>query len=86
MMVIENTPKEEMDRIVKFLMDAGLPITLAQLNIEPSEENLKLIVDHTVNHNNLIHHEPFIINESIVKNAILAADAIGREYLRQKNQ
>lgn len=86
MMVIENTPKEEMDRIVQFLMDVDLPITLAQLNIEPTEENLNLIADHTVNHNNLIHHEPHIINESIVKNAILAADAIGREYLKSKNQ
>ena len=84
MMVIENTPKPEMDRTARFLMDAGLPITLAQLNIEPSGENLNLIVDHTVNHNNLIHHEPHIINEAIVKNAILAADAAGRRYLAER--
>ena len=84
MMVIENTPKDEMDKIVRFLMDVDLPITLSQLNIDATEENLNLIVDHTVNHNNLIHHEPHVINESIVKNAILAADAIGREYLKNK--
>ncbi len=81
MMVIENTPHEEMDRTIRFLMDVDLPITLEQLNIEPTDENLDKIVDHTVNHNNLIHHEPCIINEKIVKNALLAANAIGHSYL-----
>ena len=84
MMVIENTPSDEMDRTINFLMDVDLPITLGQLNIEPSEENLSLIVDHTVNHNNLIHHEPHIINEAIVRNAILAADELGRHYLSRR--
>lgn len=81
-MVIENTPKDEMDKIICFLNDVELPITLAQLNIEASPENLALIVDHTVNHNNLVHHEPHYISETIVRNAILAADAIGQDYLR----
>ena len=81
MMVLENTPKEEMDRTIRFMLDVDLPVTLEQLNIEPSDENLDKIVDHTVNRNNLIHHEPLIINEKIVKNAILAANEIGHEYL-----
>ena len=81
MMVLENTPKEEMDRTIRFMLDVDLPVTLEQLNIEPSDENLDKIVNHTVNRNNLIHHEPLIINEKIVKNAILAANAIGHEYL-----
>lgn len=83
-MVIENTPQRQLEETVKFLIDVELPVTLAQLNIEPTEENLRLIVDHTVNHNNLVHHEPCIINESIVRNAILAADAIGRAFLEGK--
>ena len=81
MMVLENTLKEEMDRTIRFMLDVDLPVTLEQLNIKPSDENLDKIVDHTVNRNNLIHHEPLIINEKIVKNAILAANAIGHEYL-----
>ena len=81
MMVIENTPHEEMDRTIRFLMDIDLPVTLEQLNIEPTDENLDKIVDHTVNHNNLIHHEPHIISEKLVKHAILAANAIGHRYL-----
>lgn len=81
MLVLENTPQAEMDEAIRFMTDIGLPITLEQLNIEPSDENIDKIVDHTVNHNNLIHHEPLIISESIVKNAILAANAIGHRYL-----
>ncbi len=81
MMVIENTPREEMDRTIRFMIDIDLPVTLEQLNIEPSDENLSRIVDHTVNHNNLIHHEPHIISEKLVRDAILAANAIGHRYL-----
>lgn len=84
MMVLENTPFEEMDKTIKFMMDVDLPVTLEQLNIQPTDENLDKIVDHTVNHNNLIHHEPLIINEKIVKDAILAANAIGHKYLSEK--
>ena len=40
MMVLENTPKEEMDRTIRFMLDVDLPVTLEQLNIEPSDENL----------------------------------------------
>lgn len=80
-MVIENTPKEEMDRTIRFLRDVNLPLTLKQLSIEPSKDNLDLIVNHTVNGNSLIYHEPHIINETIVRNAIVAADAIGNSYL-----
>ena len=84
LMVLENTPKEEMDKTIRFMLDIGLPVTLEQLNIEPTEENLAKIVDHTVNHNNLIHHEPLIINEYVVKNAILAANEIGHAYLNER--
>lgn len=84
MMVIENTSAEEMDETIRFLVDVDLPVTLGQLNIEATKENLDLIVDHTVNRNNLVHHEPHIINEDIVRNAILAADEIGRTYLNNR--
>ena len=45
-------------------------------------EILNLIVDHTVNKNPLIHHEPVVITEGVVKNAILAADELGQKYLK----
>ena len=79
-LVLENAPKELIDRIVRFMMAVDLPVCLEDLNIEASEENLHIIADHALNHNPLIHNEPHINTESSVKNVILAADKIGRDY------
>ena len=80
-LVLENAPKELIDRIVRFEMAVDLPVCLAQINIEPSEENLNIIADHVINHNVLINNEPHIVNEDVIKQCILAADRIGRSYL-----
>ena len=84
-MVLENTPKAEMDRIMQFMSDVGLPITLEGIHVPATEENMRIIAHHTVVKNPLIHHEPVFINEDIVVNALWAADEIGRRYL-EKNQ
>ena len=83
-LVLENASKELIDKIVRFMIAVDLPVTLAQLNIEMSEENLNIIADHTINHNPLIHHEPHIVSEQSVKDIIKAADKIGRNYLEGK--
>lgn len=84
-LVLENESKELIDRIARFLLAVDLPVCLEDLNIAPTEENLNIIADHTLNHNPLIHHEPLIVSESSVKNAILAADRIGRLYKEGKS-
>ncbi len=80
-LVLENAPVEEIDRIVRFEIEIDLPVSLAQLNIESTEENLSIIVDHVINHNKHIYNEPVIITEESVKNSIVEADRIGRLYL-----
>lgn len=84
-LVLENAPKALIDKILRFMIAVDLPVTLAQLNIEMTEENLSIIADHTINHNPLIHHEPHIVSEQSVKNIIKAADKIGRNYLEGKS-
>lgn len=83
-LVLENAPAEELDKMLEFLYDVDLPVTLGQIGIELSEENLHIIVDHTLNKNILIHHEPFAVNESIIRSAIIAADNLGKEFLEKK--
>lgn len=85
-MVLENTPKEEMDCIMQFMCDVGLPITLEGIHVPATEENMRIIAYHTVVKNPLIHHEPVFINEDIVVNALWAADEIGRRYLEKRNR
>lgn len=84
-LVLENSPKELIDRIVRFMIAVDLPVCLAQLNIEASPENLAVIADHTVNHNPLINNEPHIVSEESIKSIILAADRIGHMYLDGKS-
>ena len=79
-MVMENTPHETIDRIIRFLLAVDLPVCLEDLNIEASESNLHLIADHTLNHNPLIHNEPFAVTEKSIQQAILMADKLGRAY------
>lgn len=84
-MVLENTPKEEMNRIMQFMCDVGLPITLEGIHVPATEENMRIIAHHTVEKNPLIHHEPVFINEDILVNTLWAADEIGRRYLEKRN-
>jgi glycerol dehydrogenase len=79
-MIMENTPKDEFKKVVRFCFDVGLPITLSDMDIEPTRENVMIIADKVVNNNNLIYAEPFNITLEFVYNSILAADAMGRYY------
>ena len=79
-LVLENKPKELIDKIVRFLMAVDLPVHLRELNIEPTEENLHIIVEHTLKHNNLIYNEPLVVTAERLRSVILAADLIGRRY------
>ncbi len=79
-LVMENAPKELVDRIIRFLIAVELPVCLADLNIEPTEENLHIIADHTMNHNPLVHNEPILVTEKTIQQAILMADKLGHKY------
>lgn len=78
-MVIENTPAQTVDQVMGFMVDIGLPVTLQQLDVEPTEENIRLIAKKTAD-GPLIHQEPVLITEKIVYDAILMADELGKKY------
>ena len=68
-----------------FLHETDLPVSLAQIGIERTAENLDRIVNHAYDENKLIHHEPFVVTKDSMKAAIIAADNMGQAFLaRQK--
>lgn len=79
-LALENAPEEFIREVVGFMLAVGLPCTLADLDVEPTEENIRAIARKTAVENKLIQAEPFVITEDGVYNAILAADALGRHY------
>lgn len=80
-LVLENTPKETTEQILRFMADIGLPMTLGQLGVEATPENVRAIAQKTAE-GPLVHQEPFVVTEDTVYSAIFAADALGRRYQR----
>ena len=79
-MVMENTPKDLFEKVMRFCQEVGLPTTLEELDVEPTEENVMIIADTVVNHNKLIYAEPFKVTVEFVYNSIMAANALGHYY------
>ncbi|MCG8481975.1 MAG: iron-containing alcohol dehydrogenase, partial [Clostridia bacterium] len=80
-MILENRPTEEVNKIMKFMVEVGLPVTLEQVGIEATEENISTLAKKTYE-NALIHHEPFRVTEGRVYAAIVTADELGKSYLK----
>ena len=59
-------------------MEVGLPTTLADLQVDVTEENLQLIADNA-SLTELVR-EPYEITNEMLKNIVKTADAIGQYY------
>ena len=82
--IFENTSNEVVDSVMRFMVAAKLPVTLAELNVEATEENAIIIADKVVNRNKLIYADPMVINIDTVKAAVIAANAMGEAYKNGK--
>ncbi len=78
-MVLENTPAETVDKVMRFMVAIGLPVTLADLGVAAERDKVMAIAEKTAN-GPLIHQEPFAVTTERVYGAIIAADALGRKY------
>lgn len=78
-MVLENTPAETVDKVMRFMVAIGLPVTLADLGVAAERDKVMAIAEKTAN-GPLIHQEPFAVTTECVYGAIIAADALGRKY------
>ncbi len=78
-MVLENTPAETVDKVMRFMVAIGLPVTLADLGVAAERDKVMAIAGKTAN-GPLIHQEPFAVTTERVYGAIIAADALGRKY------
>lgn len=72
---------DEKNNIVDFEIAVGLPVTFADLNLDdPSRERLKKdIADICAGEGSLCHNHPFPVTAEDVVDAMIAADAFGRE-------
>ena len=69
-----------------FLDALNLPVTLEQLHIACSDENLDIIVNYMMNQSLLIYREPVPATDETVRMIIRTADLFGRQYLEHKHR
>jgi glycerol dehydrogenase len=75
-----NMATDEMHRIVDFMIAVGLPVTFADIHLEGvTRERLRKIGDICAGPGSLCHAHPFKITTDGIVDAMIAADALGRE-------
>lgn len=82
--VFENTPMETVDKVMNFMVEAKLPVSLSDLGVEATPENIFTIADKVVNRNKTIYAEPLVVSIETVSAAIVAANALGDRYKAKK--
>lgn len=82
-LVLEGAPRAQMHDVLAFATEAGLPTTLREIGCgDLSSEMLEQVAGRAVAPGETIHNEPFEVTAKMVADAILAADAIGRDWRR----
>jgi glycerol dehydrogenase len=85
-LVLEGKPRSVIDPVLAFSSQVGLPITLAEVGLaELPHDLLEQIATRATAEGETIHNEPFEVRPDMVADAILAADAMGRAWKKQKS-
>ena len=78
-LIIENAPKDELDEVIEFCISVGLPITLKQVGVTDTER-VKIACEKACMEGESIHNMLGDVTPEELYNALLTADAIGKEY------
>ncbi len=79
-LVMENA--DELEEVILFCIEAGLPVTLKELGIEEvTPEKIRAVAEAAAVDGETIHNMPFKTDADSVYAAIMAADALGNYYL-----
>ena len=79
--LLENVSTDELEEVIDFCIEVGLPVTLAELGIkEVTEEKIMAVATAACAESDTLHNMPFEVTLEKVYAAILAADGYGRYY------
>ncbi|QIN79762.1 iron-containing alcohol dehydrogenase [Rubrobacter marinus] len=80
MLMLEDRPFDVVAEVVDFCLEVGLPVALDDLGLEnASDEDLRRAAEVACAEGETIYNEPFDVYPRTVLDAILAADAFGRQ-------
>jgi len=81
-LVLENVDAAELERIIEWCIELGLPVTFKELGItEVTNEKLMAVAEAACAESDTLHNMPFEVTPEKVCAALKAADAYGRYYL-----
>lgn len=79
-LVLENAPREEIEEVLDFCLEVGLPVCLADLGVQNIGDRLMEVAEKACIPEESIHNMPFEVTPEMVAAAIITADRIGAEY------
>lgn len=79
-LIIENAPKDEINKVMEFCISVGLPITLEQVGVT-DVERVKIAAEKACMKGESIHNMLGDVTAEELYNAILTADALGKAKL-----
>lgn len=80
MLMLQESPAELSEELVDFCISVGLPVTLEDIGIgEAGREELQGVAEGACTPGETIHNEPFDVYPEMVVDAMLTADALGRQ-------
>ena len=81
LLALENVSAEELEEIIGFCVEVGLPVTLKGLGIaEVTDEKIMAVAEAACAPSDTLHNMPFEVTPETVAAAIKAADAYGRYF------
>lgn len=88
-LILENAPMKEIEQVLDFCTQLGLPVTLAQLGLKDNSpdyhKKLQAAAKLSCAEGETIYNMPFTVNAEDVYSAILTADKIGRAWLHEED-
>lgn len=80
-LILENASTEEINTVLGFCLDLGLPVCLEDIGVESmTDEELMAVAEKACIPEESIHAMPFPVTEDAVASAILTADRVGKNY------
>lgn len=84
-LVLENAPLSEIQEVLEFCLQVGLPVCLSDIGVENlSDEALYAVAEKASIPEESIHNMPFPITIESVAAAIRTADQLGSDYKRTR--
>jgi glycerol dehydrogenase len=80
MLMLEERPADVVEEVVDFCLKVGLPVALGDIGLEGvGREELESVAEAACVEGETIHNMPFEIHPGMLVDAMLAADAFGRQ-------